>query len=54
MILIIRIDGQGMVAKIYEILWKRQQKDSKDIDGDYLHIDDNGYQNFDTFGMKAQ
>ena len=29
-------------------------KGQQDIDGDYLHIDDNGYQNFDTFGMKAQ
>ena len=29
MILIIRTDGQGMVAKIHEILGKRQQKDRR-------------------------
>ena len=56
MILIVRIVCQGMVAKIHGILGKRQQKDRRIlmIDGDYFHIDDNGDQNFDTFGMKAQ
>ena len=29
-------------------------KRTEGFNGDYFHIDDNGDQNFDTFGMKAQ